>query len=33
MDVSVIIPFYKRTEWIGKCIEGLIEELVLYFVV
>ncbi len=23
MDVSIIIPVFKRTEWIGKCIEKL----------
>lgn len=26
MDVSIVIPIYHRTEWIGKCIRGLLEQ-------
>ncbi len=26
MDVSIIIPLYKRTEWIGLCIEKLLKQ-------
>jgi len=26
MDVSIIIPVYKRLEWLGKCVEGLMAQ-------
>lgn len=26
MDVSIIIPVYQRMEWIGKCIDKLVEQ-------
>ncbi len=26
MDVSVVIPVFRRTEWIGKCLECLLEQ-------
>jgi glycosyltransferase involved in cell wall biosynthesis len=26
MDVSIIIPIYRRIEWIGKCIKRLLEQ-------
>jgi len=26
MDVSIIIPVFRRTEWVGKCIDRLLEQ-------
>ena len=26
MDISIIIPLYRRFEWVGKCIGGLVKQ-------